>query len=172
MTTTLKDATFGAKAHAHDTQGLPTVFPREMGPNTVKYLKEVVDAGLASDMVERFEGELAALHGVKHAIGTPGCTQALFAAMLGLDFEPGDELRAEVTGTCIRTYRDFIDWQSGEDVLQLTGVLQDAAPPNDAMGCPIEVELTLSRRGSTDPAFEGGTFFGEQVRVLTLMSTP
>jgi dTDP-4-amino-4,6-dideoxygalactose transaminase len=63
-----------------------------MGPNTVKYLSEVVDAGLASDMYERFTQHFAELYGVRHCIGTPGCNQAVFAVMLGLEFEPGDEI--------------------------------------------------------------------------------
>jgi dTDP-4-amino-4,6-dideoxygalactose transaminase len=96
MTTTTKarkeNAKFGAKAFAPGSDKLPGVFPREMGPNAMKYLQEVVDKGLASDMVERFEAYLAKMHGMKFCIGTPGCTQAIFATMLGMDFEPGDEI--------------------------------------------------------------------------------
>lgn len=87
-----EDAKFGAKAFAPASDKLPGVFPREMGPNTMKYLQSVVDTGLSSDMVGRFESYLANLHGVKYCIGSPGCTQALFATMLGMDFEPGDEI--------------------------------------------------------------------------------
>ncbi len=71
---------------------LPSRYPREMGPNTMKYLKEVADSGLASDMVERFTRYFADLYGVRYCIGTPGCTQAVFAVMLGMEFEPGDEI--------------------------------------------------------------------------------
>ena len=71
---------------------LPNVFPREMGPNTMKYLKEVVDSGLTSDMVQRMEKKVAEIHGVKYCIGTAGCTQAIFATMQGMDFEQGDEI--------------------------------------------------------------------------------
>ena len=79
-------AKFGAAAFDLATDKLPSVFPREMGPNALKYLKEVVDAGLASDMVARMEKKVAEMHGVRYAIGTPGCTQAIFATMLGMDF--------------------------------------------------------------------------------------
>jgi hypothetical protein len=51
------------------------------------------------------------------------------------DFEPGDEFRYSVSGSCIETYRGIITWQNGEDVLQLTGVLQDRPAPNDGMSC-------------------------------------
>jgi dTDP-4-amino-4,6-dideoxygalactose transaminase len=90
----LPDATFGAAAMAPATAQLPGVYPREMGPNTMMYLQEVVDSGLASNMVDRFTSYLAEMHGMKFAIGTTGCTQAIFAAMMALDFEPGDEIIA------------------------------------------------------------------------------
>jgi len=88
------------------------------------------------------------------------------------DFEPGDALDYEVSGSCIETLRGEIDWQGGEDVLQLTDVLEDLDPPDDGKSCTIRVELTLSRTGTIDPAYAGGSFVGEQVRVLELRSTP
>ena len=88
----LENATFGADAMAPATEQLPGVYPREMGPNTMKYLQEVVDTGLASDIINRFTTYLAEMHGMKYGIGTTGCTQAIFAAMMVLDLEPGDEV--------------------------------------------------------------------------------
>ena len=88
----LQSAKYGAKAFDPSTDKLPGVFPREMGPNAVAYLTEVVSSGLASDIYERFTSYLADLYRVKYAIGTPGCTQAVFAAMLGMDFDPGSEI--------------------------------------------------------------------------------
>ena len=88
----LEDAKFGAAAFDAATDELPSVFPREMGPNALRYLKEVVDSGLRSDMASRMEKALADAHGVKYCVGAPGCTQALFNAMLAMDFEPGDEI--------------------------------------------------------------------------------
>ena len=85
-------ARFGADAMAPATVDLPGVFPREMGPNTMAYLKEVVDSGLGSDMIQRFTDYLATMHGRKYCIGTTGCTQAIFATMIAMDFEPGDEI--------------------------------------------------------------------------------
>ncbi len=88
----MESAKYGAAAFEGSTNILPGVFPREMGPNALAYLTEVVNAGLTSNMVSRFEKAFAEAHGVKHCIGTPGCTQALFATMLGMDFSPGDEV--------------------------------------------------------------------------------
>lgn len=88
------------------------------------------------------------------------------------DFVPGDALDYEVSGSCIETLRGGLDWQGGEDVLQLTDVLEDRDPPDDGKSCTIRVELTLSRTGTIDPAFADGSFVAEQVRVLKLRSTP
>lgn len=86
------NAKFGSAAQIPSSIGLPTVFPREMGPNTLTYLQEVVESGLASNMIPRFEKVLAEAHGRKYALLTPGCTNALFALFAGLEFAPGDEI--------------------------------------------------------------------------------
>ena len=56
---------------------LPQPFPRTMGPNCAAYLQEVIDSGLTSDMIGRFEAAFATELGVRHCIATPGCTPAL-----------------------------------------------------------------------------------------------
>lgn len=63
-----------------------------MGKDCLKYLQEVIDSGLTSDMVERFEKAFAETIGVKHCIATPGCTPALAVLAAVLPFEPGDEI--------------------------------------------------------------------------------
>jgi perosamine synthetase len=83
---------FGAAAQAGLHGRLPQPYPRPMAPNTMKYLAEVVNSGLASDMVERFERTMAALLGVKHCIATPGCTNAMAVLALAMGLEPGDEV--------------------------------------------------------------------------------
>jgi len=85
-------AAFGAKAFEGSSVELPDVFPRTMGPNCMAYLQEVVDAGLASDMVERFEQRFAEAMGSQHCVGAPGCTNALHILMAALSLEPGDEI--------------------------------------------------------------------------------
>jgi perosamine synthetase len=92
MTDIGKRAQYGAAAIAHLTGQLPNPFPRVMGPNAVAYLQQVVDSGLTSDMVGRFEAAFARALGVKHCVATPGCTPALAILAAAFPFEPGDEI--------------------------------------------------------------------------------
>ncbi len=92
MTTLRKRAAYGADAVGQTASGLPGPFPRTIGPRAMEYLQEVVDSGLTSDMVTRFENAFAQAHGVRHCIATPGCTPALAALAAALDLEPGDEV--------------------------------------------------------------------------------
>ena len=87
-------------------------------------------------------------------------------------FDVNDVLRFSVTGTCVESYSGIVDWEQGEDALELTNVLRDRQPPNDGQTCVVEVEMTLSRDGVVDSAFRSGTFVAEQVRVLTLLARP
>jgi perosamine synthetase len=92
MGTQRKHADFGPGAYLAMPGRLPNIFPRLMGPNTEKYLLEVAASGLTSDMPERFERAFSEALGVKHCIGTPGCTPALGALAAAFGFEPGDEV--------------------------------------------------------------------------------
>ena len=94
MKTKNNRATYGAAALEGSEAGgsLPQPFPRTIGPNAMKYLQEVVDSGLASNMVERFEGAFAKAMDVKHCIATPGCTPALAVLASAFNFNPGDEI--------------------------------------------------------------------------------
>jgi len=85
-------AQFGAAAIAYLKGRLPNPFPRIMGPNAMAYLQEVVDSGLTSDLVGRFERAFAEALGVKHCVATPGCTPALAILAAAFPFEPGDEI--------------------------------------------------------------------------------
>ena len=85
-------AKYGADAFRGLKGTLPNPFPRTMGPNCLKYLGEVVESGLTSDMVNRFEKAFAREMGVEHCIATPGCTPALAAMAAAFDFDPGDEI--------------------------------------------------------------------------------
>lgn len=88
----IERAKYGAAAFEGLTGELPNPFPREIGPNAMKYLQEVVDSGLTCDMSGRFEQAFAKEMGVKHCIATPGCTTAFAMLAAALDFEPGDEI--------------------------------------------------------------------------------
>jgi len=87
-----KRAQWGAQAHLGETGKLPVSFPRSLGPNAMKYLKEVVESGLTADMTSRFEQAFAKTLGVKHCIATPGCTPALHVLALACGWAPGDEI--------------------------------------------------------------------------------
>jgi len=83
---------YGASAFMELKGKLPNLFPRIIGPNALKYVKEVIDSGLTSDMVCRFEKSFAQAYGVKHCIGTSGCTPALSVLSACFKFNPGDEV--------------------------------------------------------------------------------
>jgi len=88
----IERAKYGAAAQADLKGKLPTPFPRTIGPNCMKYLREVVDSGLTVNMIGRFEQAFAREMGVKHCIATPGCTPALAILAAAFGFEPGDEI--------------------------------------------------------------------------------
>jgi dTDP-4-amino-4,6-dideoxygalactose transaminase len=92
MASLKKRADFGPRAYLAMKGKLPNIFPRVMGPNAEKYLREVAESGLTSDMPERFEKAFAEALGVRHCIATPGCTAALAALAAAFGFEPGDEI--------------------------------------------------------------------------------
>jgi dTDP-4-amino-4,6-dideoxygalactose transaminase len=81
-----------SRRHAAEKGKLPTAFPRTIGPNAVRYLREVVDSGITVDMTGRFEKAFAAALGVKHCIATPGCTPALHVLALACGWDAGDEI--------------------------------------------------------------------------------
>ncbi|MBT5058804.1 MAG: aminotransferase class V-fold PLP-dependent enzyme [Gemmatimonadetes bacterium] len=85
-------ARYGAKSQDGFTGALPQPFPRQMGPQAMGYLAEVVDSGLTCDMVGRFETAFARAHGVAHCIATPGCTPALAVLAAAFGLSPGDEI--------------------------------------------------------------------------------
>lgn len=88
----IDNAKFGAEAFKDYKMKLPSLFPRTVGPNAMKYLQEVVDSGLTCNMISRFESAFAKEYGVKHCISTPGCTPALHVLAASFGFEPGDEI--------------------------------------------------------------------------------
>lgn len=92
MSDRVERAKYGAAAVAGLKGSLPNPYPRTMGPNALKYLQEVVESGLTSNMMTRFEQAFAKEMGVKHCIATPGCTPALATLASAFAFQPGDEI--------------------------------------------------------------------------------
>ncbi len=92
MSSKVTRARFGADAQKDLKGKLPLPFPRTMGPNAARYVQEVIEGGLTSDMPDRFEKSFAKRMGVKHCVGTPGCTAALSVLAAALRLSPGDEV--------------------------------------------------------------------------------
>jgi perosamine synthetase len=92
MSSKVARARFGSEAQKEFKGALPLPFPRAMGPNAMRYLGEVVESGFTTDMVDRFEKTFAGRLGVKHCIGTPGCTAALSVLAAAMQLAPGDEV--------------------------------------------------------------------------------
>ncbi len=132
-------AKFGAAALAGEEGRLPIPFPRVMGKNTMKYLSEVVDAGLAINMSGRLEQKLAGMLGRKHCVASPGCNPAMKMAAAALRLEPGDE----VIVSCITDYGTI----TGLIELGLIPVFADTEPDNVNISArTIEAKLTTRTR--------------------------
>lgn len=61
-------ARYGSQAQLYKQASLPMPFLRALGPNCMKYLREVMESGLTSDMVQRFEHAFAAELGIAHLL--------------------------------------------------------------------------------------------------------
>ncbi|MCL2516980.1 MAG: DegT/DnrJ/EryC1/StrS family aminotransferase [Oscillospiraceae bacterium] len=85
-------ARYGYNAFKNLTGTLPNPFPRIMGPNAGKYVQEVVDSGLTSNITARFESEFAQALGVKYVVSAPGCSNAILSLAEALNFNRGDEI--------------------------------------------------------------------------------
>ncbi len=57
-------------------------------------IKRVLESGeyVQGPMLKQFEGELAAFHGMKHAIGTGNGTDSIWLALMAMGIGPGDEV--------------------------------------------------------------------------------
>jgi len=88
----IERAGYGAAAYEGLKGKVPTAFPRIIGPNALKYVREVIESGLTCDMTGRFEKAFAEALGAKHCIAAPGCSPALALLARSLPFEPGDEI--------------------------------------------------------------------------------
>src|SRR5438046_8443832 len=67
----------------------------EISGNAWKYVKECLDTNWVSSagpFVDRFEREVAAYVGARHAIAVASGTAALHAGLLGAGVAPGDEV--------------------------------------------------------------------------------
>lgn len=87
-----KLALYGGKPVISDEEKLPLVFPRHIDPKAKDYIHEVLDAGFASDVVDRFQRKFAQMHDVQHAVAVSNCAAAIHTALAALDVGAGDEV--------------------------------------------------------------------------------
>src|SRR5512136_1767252 len=85
-------------------------------------LREVLLSGqyVMGPMLERLEKELAAYHGMKHAIGVGNGTDALWLSFMALGIGPGDE--------CITHPNTFFATAEAVWIAGCTAVLVDCDP--------------------------------------------
>jgi dTDP-4-amino-4,6-dideoxygalactose transaminase len=88
-------------------------------------------------MLERFEEELAAYHGMKLAIGVANGTDALWLSFLALGIGPGDE--------CITTANTFFATAEAIWIAGATAVFVDSDPRTHCLD-PSQVEAAITPR--------------------------
>jgi aminotransferase in exopolysaccharide biosynthesis len=150
--------------------------PRFAG-NEWAYLKECLDSTFVSSVgkfVDRFEADLAAYTGARHAIAVVNGTAALHMALLLAGVRAGDEVlapalsfvataaavtycgatphfvdgeeqRLGVDAVALREYlRDITDMQSGRCVNRATGRVIRALVPMHTFGHPVDIDALLA----------------------------
>ena len=67
---------------------------KNIQPEIDANLKRVLESGeyVQGPMLKQFEQELAAFHGMKHAVGTGNGTDAIWLALMAMGIGPGDEV--------------------------------------------------------------------------------
>ncbi|MEM2960611.1 MAG: DegT/DnrJ/EryC1/StrS family aminotransferase [Candidatus Bathyarchaeia archaeon] len=71
---------------------LPSLWPREVGPNAMVYLQEWIKSGNTANFLSRFDEAFAKLNGAKYAIAVANCTVACHTALAAAGIGPGDEV--------------------------------------------------------------------------------
>jgi len=100
-------------------------------------VKQVLESGsyVMGPMLKQFEGELAAYHGTKHAIGVANGTDAIWLALMGLGIGPGDEVITH-PNTFFATAEAI--WIAGA-----TAVFVDCCPKTKCI-CPGLIEAAIT----------------------------
>ncbi len=102
-------------------------------------LHEVLESGqyVMGPMLKRFEQELAAYHGMKHAVGVGNGTDALWLAFMALGIGPGDE--------CITTVNTFFATAEAIWIAGATAVFVDSDPRTNCIDPPL-IEAAVTPR--------------------------
>jgi dTDP-4-amino-4,6-dideoxygalactose transaminase len=102
-------------------------------------IAEVLESGnyVMGPVLKRFEKELAAFHGLKHAIGVGNGTDALWLTFMALGIGPGDE--------CITTTNTFFATAEAIWVANATAVFVDSDPKTACID-PARIEAAITPR--------------------------
>jgi dTDP-4-amino-4,6-dideoxygalactose transaminase len=100
-------------------------------------IQQVLESGeyVMGPMLKRFEGEFAAYHGAKHAIGVGNGTDALWLTFLALGIGPGDE--------CITTTNTFFATAEAIWFTGATVVFVDSDPKTSCID-PTKIEAAIT----------------------------
>jgi dTDP-4-amino-4,6-dideoxygalactose transaminase len=100
-------------------------------------MREVLLSGnyVQGPMLKRFEGELAAYHGTKHAVGVGNGTDAIWLALMALGIGPGDEVITH-PNTFFATAEAI--WIAGA-----TAVFVDCCPKTKCI-CPEKIPAAIT----------------------------
>lgn len=102
-------------------------------------IRQVLESGeyVMGPMLRRFEGELAAYFGMKHAIGVNSGTDAIWLALMALGIGPGDE--------CITTVNTFFATAEAIWIAGATAVFVDTDPRTNCID-PEKIEPAITER--------------------------
>jgi len=102
-------------------------------------IKQVLESGeyVMGPMLKRFEAELAAYCGLKHAIGVNSGTDAIWLALMALGIGPGDE--------CITTPNTFFATAEAIWIAGATVVFVDCDPLTKCID-PEKIEAAITER--------------------------
>lgn len=102
-----------------------------------KNIQTVLESGqyVMGPMLKRFEGELAAYHGTKYAVGLGNGTDAIWMALMALGIGPGDEVITH-PNTFFATAEAI--WIAGA-----TAVFVDCCPKTKCI-CPEKIEAAIT----------------------------
>lgn len=102
-------------------------------------IKQVLESGeyVMGPMLKRFEAELAAYCGMKHAIGVNSGTDAIWLALMALGIGPGDE--------CITTPNTFFATAEAIWIAGATAVFVDCDPLTKCID-PDKIEAAITER--------------------------
>lgn len=102
-------------------------------------IQQVLESGQAvmGPMLQRFEREFAAYHGMKYAVGVGNGTDALWLAFMALGIGPGDE--------CITTTNTFFATAEAIWVANATAVFVDSDPKTNCID-PARIEAAITAK--------------------------